>query len=700
MKKIILSLLFTLMLIPVSFHAASEAYMILSFPGEYANSEVNISWHMDETETTGKLQYTKYIDTTWENPITVNASYEKKTLFPDKTFNHYKVNLTGLEPNTKYRYRVGSSTYSSDQFFKTGNTNFTFAWVSDWHTYGPIPRRLEAHSAMVQTLLKKDRNISMILSTGDETSYGDVYSDSLQTNSQVHWKEHLKASAPGNHDYLNHKTSVPNNLDFFRALSNFPENGYENQEGISYFFKYGNTLFIFLNSYDASVMGNIKARTWASEVIKKHPSDFVVVAMHYNWFDGTSGNSYQYNVWRNFFDQNNVDLALSGHNHIYVRTHRIYQGEVNPQKGTVFMQANSMDNDRGREMGNLNYNQNVIAKRYTEGAKTVTGSIISISANEIKTRLIDRNGNVIDEAVITKREQPSITTEEQNRYAESLVYYKTASGNYVYQSSWGVNKVRYIEYTIGGETYINYLESHDQVIYKLPDGISSDIDVRVMFRNGHQVSYTLSALSENYLNVSNVNVLNQNGYTLTWDYTGPSEKAYVFVDDVFLKEVDLEERQTDLGDISIDSIVTLQQSKDRSQSRYYARYNTYGDANFDGTINNEDIELLIKYHFTPSLITTTLFPYMNANKDDEINLYDITAFHLIANGLLNPLKQKEVTITFLDIYGNILDTQTVLEGSPVIPPTYHKVGFNFLMWDKDLSQVNTDMIVYPIMGVN
>lgn len=700
MKKIFIGLLFILAIIPIKFHAASEAYMILSFPGEYANSEINISWHMDETETTGKLQYTKYIDTTWENPTTVHATYEKKTLFPDKTFNHYKVNLKGLEPNTRYRYRVGSSVYSSDQFFKTGTTNFSFAWVSDWHTYGPIPGRTEAHNQMVDTLLKKDRTISMILSTGDETSYGDVYSDTLLSNSQAHWKEHIKASAVGNHDYLNHKTPTPNNMEFFKSISNYPNNGYENQEGISYYFKYGNTLFIFLNSYDASVMGNIKARTWASEVIKKHPSDFVVVAMHYNWFDGTSGNSYQYNVWRNFFDQNNVDLALSGHNHIYVRTHRIYQGQVNPDKGTVFIQANSSDNDRGREMGNLTQNQNVIAHRYTEGSKTVTGSIINITDKQIRTRLIDRNGNVIDEAVITKREQPTITTEQQNDYAHSLVYYKVPTGNFVYQGSWGVNKIRFIEYTFNGETHINYLESNDQVVYKLPDGDASDIDVRVMFRDGHQVNYTLKALNENYLSISNLNVLSSGELKLKWDYTGTSEEAYVFVDDVFLKKVDLSAKETPLGDIPIDSIVTLQHSKDTTQSRYYARYNTYGDANFDGEIDFKDIELLIKYHFTPSSLLDTHFPYMNANDDEEINLYDITTFHLIANGLLDPIKRKEVTVTFLDIYGNILHSQTILEGGFVLPPNYQEDGFKFIMWDKDLSQVNVDLVVYPIMGVN
>ena len=62
--------------------------------------------------------------------------------------------------------------------------------------------------------------------------------------------------------------------------------------------------------------------------------------------------------------------------------------------------------------------------------------------------------------------------------------------------------------------------------------------------------------------------------------------------------------------------------------------------------------------------------------------------------------KKEVTVTFLDMYGNVIDTYFVKSGDSVIPPQYSELGFRFIMWDKDLSNVSTDIVVMPVMGVN
>src|SRR5690554_7097832 len=124
--------------------------------------------------------------------------------------------------------------------------------------------------------------------------------------------------------------------------------------------------------------------------------------MHSNDYNGYTGGSYQYNNWNKFFDDYNVDLAMSGHDHIYVRTNSIYNGEVSSDdtKGTVYMQCPSTDNDRGRTKEDEFVNEDKIVKRWTEGTYTMGAIIVTVNSENITTRLIDREGTVQDEAKI------------------------------------------------------------------------------------------------------------------------------------------------------------------------------------------------------------------------------------------------------------------------------------------------------------
>ncbi len=696
-KRIIAVFLFFALLIPSRLYAASDARMILANPGENANSEINLSWHMDENKKAGKVIYTLNSDTNWDNAVTINATYEVNTTFKGKTFNHYKVSLKGLTPNTRYKYKVGETTFSEEQYFKTGSNKFSFAWVSDWHTHLPLPGRTTANTNLVVAMLRVERNISMIFSTGDETSYGDVYDSWLTSNSQAHFKNYLKASVIGNHDYWTQTNQDMESFNFFRDVHNYPLNGYQNQEGISYYFKYGKTLFVILNSYDACVKGNFKARTWASQVIKNNPSDFVVVAMHYNWFYGDSGNAYQYNSWKDFFDLNNVDLALAGHNHIYVRTHRIYQGVRNDEKGTMYIQNASSDNDRGRTMSPNYNNQSIIAHRFTEGTRTVAGVIVNVDENSIKTRLVDRNGNVMDEALITKREKEVF---DKETFMKSFHYYEANGSKYVSVSPSGVNNIESISYYDNDNLVdINYLYKKDLSIFKL-DILNPNIEVEVLFRDRTTERITLNLSNNNYEGVTNLRVVKEDGkYLLKWDYSGSSENAHIFIGSEPYKSVNLLDKNAHIELSNPKAIVSLRHSENSTNSRYYACYGGFGDANFDGVVDEVDLNDLIQYYLNNESLTDEEKYYIDINDDGIIDLYDITYLHLHINGIIEAMK-KEVKVVFLDMYGNELETFYIPSGSSITPPEYSEAGFSFIMWNKDLSNVSTDIVVMPVMGVN
>lgn len=697
MKRIIATFLFLALLIPAKLYAASDARLILASPGENGNSEINISWHMDESKKEGKIIYALYSDINWENAITVNGTYELNTIFPGKTFNHYKVSLKGLNPNTKYKYKVGEETFSEEQYFKTGSNKFSFAVVGDWHTHLPLPGRLTAVTNLIDQMTRLERNISMIFSVGDETSYGNVYDSWLASNSQVHFKNYLKASTIGNHDYWTQSNQDMESFNFFRDVHYFPHNGYEAQEGVSYYFKYGKVLFIVLNSYDVCVKGSIKGRNWARDVIKNNPSDFVIVSMHYNWFDGTNGNAYQYNSWKDFFDANDVDLALSGHNHVYVRTHRLYEGVRNTKKGTMYIQTPSSDNDRGRTMADTYNNQNLIAYRFTEGARTVGGVIVDVSETEIKTRLVDRNGRVLDEATISKREKEAF---DKDAFMNSFNYYEDNGFKYVSTSPSGVNNVESIKYYDSGDLIdINYLYKKDLSIYKL-DVLSPNIEVEVLFRDRTTQRISLSLSNNNYEGVSNLRVIKEDGkYLLKWDYSGSSENAHIFVGNEPYRSVNLLDKSAHIELSNPKEVVSLRHSENSLNSRYYASYGGFGDTNFDGLIDEVDVSDLINYYLNNQNLTAEEKYYLDINNDGIIDLYDITYLHLHVGKVIKSMK-KEVTVTFLDMYGNVIDTYFVKSGDSVIPPQYSELGFRFIMWDKDLSNVSTDIVVMPVMGVN
>ena len=117
----------------------------------------------------------------------------------------------------------------------------------------------------------------------------------------------------------------------------------------------------------------------------------------------TMDDTSQYRRWKDLFDECGVDLALGANNHIYVRSQKLFKDQIAENgPGTVYLQTPSSDNERGMEMGELTHNQDIIAKRWTEGGRTVGAMLMEVDKHSITLTLLDREGNVVDSAVIKK----------------------------------------------------------------------------------------------------------------------------------------------------------------------------------------------------------------------------------------------------------------------------------------------------------
>ena len=404
-----------------------QIHSISTCPGEDCSNEMIISWGAD-TSVQSWLLWSKASDKGWkrakrENPIwyrteIYNGKSSKRAnnenFFEDVIFNKCRVKLSGLEPNTTYKYMIisspagrGTSTSAGDAStgtytFKTaGAKEWSACIISDFHNYSPIPGRLEAADKMIGKIKEYDPSMDWVLHLGDICAWGGSYSFWKNLYGMQWFRDYMWAGVNGNHDNMSRKYELTN--EYFRNSAAYPLNGYPGEMGVCYWFKYGEALFIMLNNESMRTQEGLEdAQEWFKSVIKSNPSKYIIVCEHYQWFFGTDGADSQIARWSQLFDKYGVDLALAGNNHIYVRTNALYnKKETDGSRGTVYIQTPSSDNERGQAMKpELTHNKEIIKCRWTEGPKTVGAMSIKVFPTHIELALLDRNGTVIDTATV------------------------------------------------------------------------------------------------------------------------------------------------------------------------------------------------------------------------------------------------------------------------------------------------------------
>ena len=405
-----------------------QIHSISTCPGEDCSNEMIISWGAD-TSVQSWLLWSKASDKGWrrakrENPIwyrteIYNGKSSKRAnnenFFEDVIFNKCRVKLSGLEPNTTYKYMIVSSpagrvTNAGDAStgaytFKTaGAKEWSACIISDFHNYSPIPGRLEAADKMIGKIKEYDPSMDWVLHLGDICAWGGSYSFWKNLYGMQWFRDYMWAGVNGNHDNMSRKYELTN--EYFRNSAAYPLNGYPGEMGVCYWFKYGEALFIMLNNESMRTQEGLEdAQAWFKSVIKSNPSKYIIVCEHYQWFFGTDGADSQIARWSQLFDEFGVDLALAGNNHIYVRTNALYnKKETDGSRGTVYIQTPSSDNERGQAMKpELTHNKEIIKCRWTEGPKTVGAMSIKVFPTHMELALLDRNGTVIDTATVNAK---------------------------------------------------------------------------------------------------------------------------------------------------------------------------------------------------------------------------------------------------------------------------------------------------------
>ncbi len=254
-----------------------------------------------------------------------------------------KATATGLVKNTEYAYRVGdSNNWSNVYTFKTYDQDgkYNVIVVAD-----PQISAEDDYIVWKDTVAKavaKAGGASFLMSAGDQANYSN---DLAGMEDYLSPRELLNLpvmAAVGNHD-----NDFKNGLEEVALLSllyNWPN--YDDLTdkttdlarivgGGDYYFSYGNTLYITINSFADNRTVDIH-RTFMEEAIASHPDAvWKVVLFHHDIYGvgdhagiGYGDSAAMQATWSPFLDEFGIDIAFNGHDHIYARSMFMKNNEI------------------------------------------------------------------------------------------------------------------------------------------------------------------------------------------------------------------------------------------------------------------------------------------------------------------------------------------------------------------------------------
>ncbi len=253
----------------------------------------------------------------------------------------HSIPLTGLSANTKYFYRIGSSTVTlqgdSSNYFYThpavGSTGTVRIWAIGDYGVG------SSQQITVRDAYKNYRGsnyTNVWLTTGDN-AYDDGTDAEFTSNVFNYYKEAFKKwvfwPTTGNHDLhsANATTQTGPFFDIFTLPKLAQAGGVASNTEAYYSFNYANIHFICLESYDASFRSSTGAMaTWLTNDLNANTQRWTIVYFHHPTYTKGSHDSdvdvesigMRTNILP-ILETHKVDLVLAGHSHCYERSYLI-----------------------------------------------------------------------------------------------------------------------------------------------------------------------------------------------------------------------------------------------------------------------------------------------------------------------------------------------------------------------------------------
>lgn len=301
-----------------------------------------------------------------------------------------RVNLTNLEENTQYYYKIVTDTktsliYKFKTYSSTGkNANIMFA--TDIHSAGGSYTPTRPNS-MMEAVRSDVRDVNLLVMTGDQVDRGgyEAHWESLYSGMGI-YDEIIQAVIPGNHEYYHTSGGAYVSPEYYNQFYNNPQNGPAEKLNSTFYFKYGNALFLMIDLIDKKHA--TQQKEWFANVIENNPSQWIIVGCHSNaitggWYESDS--SWVYRNFGSLFEKYQVDLVIGGHEHAYLRKDNSYKNEKDADLGVTYYVSPAAQHKQYAYKTNegldayYNYNYKV--------------NVISITDKSLKVTLYDEKGD-------------------------------------------------------------------------------------------------------------------------------------------------------------------------------------------------------------------------------------------------------------------------------------------------------------------
>jgi 3',5'-cyclic AMP phosphodiesterase CpdA len=326
--------------------------IILTWTGDPATTQA-VTWRTEVPRQSPQAQFAK---------LDANPAFEKtataipgtgatENLGNGQTVDHYAANLQGLDPDTKYCYRVGDGkVWSEWNVFRTAAAKpepFRFIYVGD--AQNSIK---SLWSRAIRTAYATAPDARFIVHAGDLVAEG--WDDRL-------WGEWCDAlgfisaivpsvPVPGNHDlHLRPVTAGAEKNKPQLAVAPpwrwhfaLPTNGPDLAGSLasqSYYMDYQGVRFIVLDvnafASDGSkpeAADNVRKQelAWLNKILANNPNRWTIVAQHQGIYSIAENRDYKEMraALAPLYEKYGVDLVLQGHDHSYARSHKIAGGKI------------------------------------------------------------------------------------------------------------------------------------------------------------------------------------------------------------------------------------------------------------------------------------------------------------------------------------------------------------------------------------
>jgi len=391
--------------------------IILTWSGDPATTQA-VTWRTATPLQSAQAQITKLIaDPGFVKEVaTIRGTTTTDDLGNGKLVGHYAAHFTGLEPDTKYCYRVGDGqTWSEWNSFRTAASKaepFRFIY------FGDAQNNIKSMcSRTFRKAYATAPDARFLVHAGDLVNEG--YDDSLWGE----WCEALGfigANVPslpvvGNHDL--HR--IPGKPDSRLVLSAsplwshhfaLPDNGPDAEElkSQSYFIDYQGARLVFVDvnafaneDFEAGARKRIQEKEveWLNKILGNNPNSWTIIVQHQAIFSIAKNRNYaeMRATLAPLYEKNHVDLVLQGHDHAYGRTHKIAGEQIVDSSAPGIVYAISVCGPKMYTLHDLH--RELMAKTITQSQFF---QVIEVSPDRLLFTAYSVEGSAVDEFELRK----------------------------------------------------------------------------------------------------------------------------------------------------------------------------------------------------------------------------------------------------------------------------------------------------------